>query len=46
MVSEKSALGMNSVPTKRSMKTLSTKMPIASATVLRLCSSDQARIFW
>ena len=46
LVSEKSALGTNSVPSKGTIKILATKIVMASSTVAILCTSDQRRIFW
>ncbi len=45
-VSEKSALGTNSVPSSGTMKMLSTKMASAMAMVVSLCTSDHRRMRW
>ena len=45
-VSEKSALGTNSVPSSRTMNTLATKMPSARNTVDFLWTSAQRKMLW
>ena len=45
-VSEKSALGTNSVPSKGTMKMLPTKVDRASSSVAILWRSDQRSAFW
>jgi len=44
VVSEKSALGTNSVPSSGTIRTLPTKTAIAKASVASLCRSDQRKM--
>jgi cyclic lactone autoinducer peptide len=46
LVSEKSALGTNSVPSSGTMKMLVTKISTASASVASLWASDQRKMPW
>ena len=46
VVSEKSALGTNSVPSKGTMTTLAPNTAPASATVATRCTSDHSRMSW